>query len=946
VQWVCALYCLTGCAGLIYETVWIRQFALSFGSTTLSFSTVISVFVGGLALGALWGERMPSSRGLKLYGIAEIWIGVYALGIPRLMSLAPKILSPLYTHPDHGLTEVSVARASLCALILLPATIPMGAGLPWLGAALRREGTTERRLAWIYAINTAGAAAGALLTGLLLLPKLGYGSTLITASTADVIAGLAALWLSRVPLTTVARPARQAAKFLSGKLIVTAVCSGISVMIYEVAANRIAGLMFGPTAATVTMTLAVVLTGLAAGAVLASMIRSRIGWWLALSQLAAVALLLGASMSIAASPEWLAAQIRLIGNSALRTELLEARLLLIVLLPLTVAAGMAFPLAIRLLDESPGSEASIGRLYAVNAAGSIAGSLGAGWVLIPLLGSERTLYAGAAISLLIAVAVAAGDAVERWRWVSVTLGVVLAFFLWSPRWDMAAMTSGAYKYAPYYKGDPSGELHNGEIAFLKEGRAGTVTVRRVNQSLVLAIDGKVDATDSGGDLLSEKLLAHLPLGLVRNPQNICVIGLASGVSAGAVLTYPVARVDLLEVSPEVVQASHYFDAVNGKPLSSPKARLIVNDGRNHLALTNENYDLILSEPSNPWISGMNSMFTKEFFQIARKRLTPGGVLAQWFHLYNMPPDDLRTLLRAFTQVFPSSILWQLNEGDVLLTGFADDLFPAGVSRNLSAASAADLAAAGVSDPALLSTLYVMHGQDLVRFAGIAEPNTDDRPILEFHGQQDMQLQTDQANMQELKALAKQEPAPGGVQEVRNHMTPERLEAAGMMFEKAESYELAFQNFHNALVALPGDSVAMAGVIRNARTPEDQAIAGTLESRTTEALESARKGDVDSAERMLRVLVEAYPTRPEPHFNLGLFCIERNRYAAAIENFEAAIHTDPRFLPAFEAVAETYLREADLQNAAAASRRILQLDPTHAVAKQTLMRIERQLAGRS
>src|SRR5260370_20169199 len=190
--------------------------------------------------------------------------------------------------------------------------------------------------------------------------------------------------------------------------------------------------------------------------------------------------------------------------------------------------------------------------------------------------------------------------------------------------------------------------------------------------------------------------------------------------------------DVIEVSPEVVQASHLFDGANGKPLEDSRTHLIVNDGRNHLALVDRQYDAMLSEPSNPWISGMNSMFTREFFRIARRRLNSGGVLAQWFHLYNMPPDGLRSLLRAFTEVFPSAALWQLNEGDVLLTGFAGDWSDEGLP-GAPRTAVMDLAAVGVTGPSLLSTLYVMRGADLVRFACLAESNTDDRPLLEFHG---------------------------------------------------------------------------------------------------------------------------------------------------------------------------------------------------------------------
>jgi tetratricopeptide (TPR) repeat protein len=324
---------------------------------------------------------------------------------------------------------------------------------------------------------------------------------------------------------------------------------------------------------------------------------------------------------------------------------------------------------------------------------------------------------------------------------------------------------------------------------------------------------------------------------------------------------------------------------------------------------------------------MNSMFTREFFQIARSRLNPGGVMAQWFHLYNMPTGDLRSLVRSFVDVFPSTTLWQLNEGDVLLTGFADAR-PEKASPDLPQAAVADLAKVGLTDPELLSTLYVMQDKDLVRFAGNAEPNTDDRPVLEFHGQRNLHLQTDQNNMAALESF-----------QTGRALTEENWYARGRLFEKAESYGLAFKSYREALTRNPDYAEAMGGMIRCARSPEERAATGTLESRTGEALAAAREGRENRAEAILRALTQAYPNSPDAQFNYGLFCLERSRYADAIEKFSAALAAKKGYVPAFEGLAETYLRKQDLQSAAAWSRRILEIEPGHATARQTLARIE-------
>jgi spermidine synthase len=830
----------------------------------------------------------------------------------------------------------------------------MGAGLPWLASWLAAEGKLSLRLSWIYACNTLGGAAGAVITGLFLLPAVGYQKTLIAAGSADIVIGLAALWLSRANSVGVREsPAPLSLRQLTAPLLqkpiilwIVVFLSGWTAMLYEITWNRVAGLVFGPTATSVALTLAVVLLGFAAGAAFALAIARSELVWLSWSQSTVALLALTSSLVIAVSPVWLGEQIRSRSNDFVQLESFEAVLLFLLLFPLTMAAGMTLPLAMQLLRANAAMAGEVGRLYGLNTAGCIAGALMAGWLLVPHWGSERTIYAGALVNAGLAILLlpANNRGPARRTGGLVTAALAGAAFVF-PQWDLSALTAGAYKYALYYRGSAASELHRGDLAFLHEGAAGTVTVRKIDGSLIMAIDGKVDATDTGGDLLTEKLLAHLPLHLLNHPRTVCVIGLASGVTAGAALTYPIERLDVVEVSPEIVQASHLFDGVNGKPLEEPRTQLIVNDGRNHLTLTGRRYDAILSEPSNPWISGMNSLFTREFFRIARRRLNPGGVLAQWFHLYNMPADDLGSLLRAFVDVFPSAVLWQLNDGDVLLTGQSNPQTEDASPGKLPGQAAADLLKVGVGEPALLSTLYVMRGSDLARFAGSTEENTDDLPILEFHGQRDLNAQTDTRNADELAGAPKQMDTPRAVRAAWEQMTPERWVERGGMFEKAESYRMAFQSYRQAAGLRASSIDALAGMMRTARTPEERSAAGTLESRTRDALADAQAGKVEAADTILQAVKQAFGGEPEAHFNYGLFCLERARYDEAIRDFAAAIAANHGYLPAYEGMAEAYLRKHDLTRAAEWSRRILQIDPSHAIARKTLARIEKSQSAR-
>jgi spermidine synthase len=459
----------------------------------------------------------------------------------------------------------------------------------------------------------------------------------------------------------------------------------------------------------------------------------------------------------------------------------------------------------------------------------------------------------------------------------------------------------------------------------------------------------VDASDAGGDLLTEKLLAHLPLLLAPEADRVCLIGLASGVTAGAALTHPVRRLDVIEISPDVVRASHDFDSVNGRPLEDPRTTLIVNDGRNHLALTSSRYDAIISEPSNPWIAGMNNLFTRDFFRIARARLRPGGIFAQWFHIYNMPPDDLRSLVAAFAEVFPSAALWKLNDGDILLTGFEGD--PAFDHRAIPALpqrAATDLAAAGAEHPNLLLDLFVMRDSDLRDFARGAEPNTDDRPWLEFHGQRDLHAQTDPANEAALFSAARV-PPPAPVRSLRESMTPAESFTIARMFERAESYRSAFGAYQRAERSNPS-AEALAGMDRCARLPEERraviaalGLTGSdeLEERVGHALEIARAGEVDRARFLFEETALARPKDAAAQFNFGLFFLEQRKFPQAIQQFQQAIALDARYLPAHEALAETYLELQAFDQAADWSRSILEIDPNHAIARHTLAALEQK-----
>jgi spermidine synthase len=951
-----ALFFLSGLVGLIYELVWFRMLSVAFGQTSQALGTVLAVYLGGLAVGAWWtgmlvrklAESSPRSC-LSLYGGAEILIGVYALIVPWLAAATQLVLGKLYGTGHEGL--VAGVRAALCAAILVPPTVLMGASLPLLAGYV---GTHRRgSIRSLYTINLVGATIGALASGFALFPILGFASTLRLASMLSSCVGAVAIWTGTrtretAPTKDVQPRTTTDTTLPTHAWIAAALVTGAACTLHEVVWGRVYGLLLGPTASTVALVLAVFLGGLALGGAAGRLLKHNLGAWLCMAQFASVTLLAWAYVAAEALPWRVAEWVRWHSQSANEIELMKAGVLAATLLPLATALGLNFPLLLRIAPAHALSLTSrIGGVYGISTAGCVAGAIATSWFLIPALGTQQTLLLAGLLSLALGILLFR-ELRPKARWVVWAPALAGAAVFAAPRWDMTALTAGGYKYAPYLVNSTESALTQARPLFLREGSSGTVAVRKENSSLVLAIDGKVDATDAGGDLLTEKLLAHLPLILARDARKVCLIGLASGVTAGSLLTHPIQKLDVVEISRDVVEASHFFDAVNGTPLSDPRTTLLVNDGRNHLALSTTQYDLIVSEPSNPWMAGMNSLFTLDFFRAAKRRLTADGVFAQWFHIYNMPEDDLRSVLRAFIEAFPSAMLWQLNDGDVLITGFFGPA-PNLAAVALSPAAISDLGRVGVSDARLLLDMYVMRDDDIQRFAGSAQPNTDDNPILEFHGQRDLHAQTDLSNTDALTAFAKRLPPPAAVRAVRDEMTSRQLLSNGGMFERAESYHSAFRAYQAAFQADPTSVGAVAGMDRAARLPEEHATVALalglpgggddLQQRTERALELARIGDIQKARFLFEENAQAHPSDASAHLNYGLFSLERSDYQRAIEQFQRALDLDPSFLPAQEAMAETYLRLRDAPNALLWSRRILALDPRHEAALRTVAALE-------
>jgi spermidine synthase len=399
-------------------------------------------------------------------------------------------------------------------------------------------------------------------------------------------------------------------------------------------------------------------------------------------------------------------------------------------------SGAALPLAIG-IDRARNASRSTGDLYAANTLGAILGSWAGGFLLLPLLGLRGGIELAALLPILVSAALLARRASLRSR---ATAGALVAgaavLVLLLPDWNRAALTRGGFAIGVEQRKSGRTGLapDRTELVFLEEGITSTITVRRFRDELTMQMNGVTEASNSG-DFATQIMAGALPALLHANPRDAMVIGLGSGITTSAVARVPgMQSVDCLEISEAVVNAARLFHESNRDVLDDPRVRTIVGDGRNHLRLSGRRYDVVVSEPSNVWNSGIGSLMTSEFFQLARQSLRPGGVLGSWIQGYSLSPDALRSVLAAAGTAFPRVSLWTGGWGDLLIVA-GDESFEFDVARLLERGKdpAFGELLREMDCPDLMSLLShnLLAGDAVARYVTTMTPNTDDNNYLEF-----------------------------------------------------------------------------------------------------------------------------------------------------------------------------------------------------------------------
>ncbi len=759
---VLLLFFCSGATALVYEVLWSKYLALMLGSTVQAQTVVLAVFMGGLALGnRIFGRRADTAANpLALYGKLEVAIGIYAFVFHLLHQAADKFFisagAPLLEKP----LALLALKAALSVGLLLGPTILMGGTLPLIAAWLNRRGTDAGRLsARFYSVNSLGAVCGSWLAGFVLVQAMGMTVSLQLTAMVNIAIGLAALGFARkvelppapAPAPASVEPAIAAPPLITNysslSIAIVALTGAIS-MGLEVLAARSLVLIFGASLQAFAIVLMSFILGIGLGGAVMASPRTR-AW---VRETATTVLLLGAAawigLLVAGVEQWVDFY-RWVKTGLARTEtgyafhqVFSAAMSLVVLGVPAGLLGAVLPLWIRELPQSgPELGRGVGRLLTWNTIGAVAGTLITGFVLMPKLGLR-----GAFLTLALGLCLAAwllGRKFQRatlqFTAGSVGAGLLLIGALGGDTWQHL-MSSGIFRLreTELGKGLVEHRQRHVKIHFYEDAADASVAIEQgdgvsASDQMVLRINGKPDAT-SRGDMATQFLLGHLPMLARPESKDIFVLGFGSGVTAGALLGHPVNQIVVAENCEPVLRAGKYFEPWNRGVLTNKLARIVGEDARTLLKLSPQRYDVIISEPSNPWMVGVGSVFSREFYELCAGRLKDGGIMTQWFHVYEMHDGIVALVLHTFSTVFPNVEIWDPGTGDLILLGSqkpwatGPDVWRKVFDR---AEPGRDLAAIGLREPAALWARQLASQHTTRLFIENGPEQSDEFPVLEY-----------------------------------------------------------------------------------------------------------------------------------------------------------------------------------------------------------------------
>jgi len=770
---LCVIFVLSGAAGLIYESIWTRYLGLFVGHDAYAQILVLVIFLGGMSLGAMAVSRRSERVRQPLYGYVAVEFAVGCIGLvfhDLYVALTGWAYGSLFPSLA-GTWGLTLAKWAVASALILPQSVLLGMTFPLMSAGVLRlaPGQPGRTLSLLYFANSLGAAVGVLVAGFYLVEAAGLPGTLAAAAALNLTVAAATLGAivvgrRRAAAPAVTEPPAPVAESATDSgdlprlLLFASFATAVASFIYEIAWIRMLALVLGSATHVLELMLSAFILGLALGAWcirtradrLADPVRT-----LGIVQWIMGALALATLPLYIRSFGWTADLIATFAPTDAGYTgytLTRYALCLVIMLPATFCAGMTLPLITRILLGLRSGERAIGAVYAWNTLGSIAGVILAGLVLLPAIGLHALLIAGALVDMAVGVVLLrrAGVGRRTGRLVPAATAATLAAALlaWGGvRFDRVLLSSGVYR---------TGELvkpHEREVRFYRDGRTATVTaaVIRDNGQLYLATNGKTDASLSADwlagcdasrplvplaqDGATQVLLPLITMAYAPAARSAAIIGQGSGMSSHLMLASPAIQ-DLvtIEIEPQMVAGSRIFYPANRRAFDDPRSHLVIDDAKSYFASASRRFDMIMSEPSNPWVSGVSGLFTTEFYARVRTYLSPDGVFGQWLHVYELDDELVLSVIAALHRNFPSYEIYLVPSGDLLVVASNRPKLPTPDWSVFGLpALRADLCRFRPLDRATVEALHLAGRRELAPLLnqGSVMPNSDFFPVLDL-----------------------------------------------------------------------------------------------------------------------------------------------------------------------------------------------------------------------
>jgi spermidine synthase len=770
-----AVFALSGCAGLIYQSVWAQYLGLFLGHAAYAQSLVLAIFMGGMAIGAWWASvrAMRWTNLLRAYAWIELSIGIAAAIFHPIYVAATRIAyDDVFPALADGAAS-SVFKWFLAALLILPQAIALGATFPLMSTGLMRRLNTGNGaiVSGLYFTNSIGAAMGALVSTFVLLPAFGLPGAMEFGAVLNIIVAIVAFMLARQTETVSTPPVSvgpEASSNFQTFLLTAAFVTGATSFVYEIGWVRMLSLAFGSTVHAFELMLAAFIGGLAFGGL---WIRKRIdGFSQPIRVAGTVQILMGLAALLSLvlydvsfdGIAWFMGAVSRTDRGYVLFNLVTASFAIFIMAPAAFFAGMTLPLFTLTLLRTTGNEASVGRIYAANTLGAIVGVFAAIHFLLPLLGLKIAMIVAAGGDLALGIVLlrrAVDKSAKRGSQFAIpafcAVALIATFFL--ARFDPLAMAAGVYR-----TGIARFDAQANRMAFYRDGKTASVATFVNGTVATIATNGKPDASiqlsdflQPSADEITQVLLGMLPLATLPTARTAAVIGFGSGLSTHTLLADKrLESVDTIEIEPAMVDGAKIFGKHVERAYDDPRSHIHFDDARAFFASSASRYDIIVSEPSNPWVSGVGNLFSTQFYRFASTHLVQNGVFVQWLQLYEIDDELMASVVRAMAPSFSDFRIYLTDDVDMVIIATPNGaLGPIDESIFFQPTLMPDLMRTQLNSPADLSIREVGDRKSLMPFfdALSTRSNSDFHPILSLESPRNRFAQNQARSMAQITA---------------------------------------------------------------------------------------------------------------------------------------------------------------------------------------------------